>query len=160
MKRALVLVVSIVAVAGLVRWRSSTPEAAAESSLFANRVWIDRLPRGERDTINALIAISDQAVGVFDASSRWRGAYELFRYEASGEELRLIYPQSGKREAVRIKARRCDDHGMDFCLEVDGASRGVKRYYSKKGWEIEGGESAAAAVHRLEALRDQLAGAD
>ena len=25
---------------------------------------------------------------------------------------------------------------MDFCLELEGSSRGVKKYYSREGWEI------------------------
>ena len=27
---------------------------------------------------------------------------------------------------------------MDYCLELTGTNRGVKKYYSRKGWEIDG----------------------
>jgi hypothetical protein len=124
---------------------------------MADRVWIDHMPRNDKDTIQAFVAISEHAVGAFQAASAWRGGFEAFRYEASGNELRLVYPQTGDRDAVRVKARRCSEHGMDFCLELDGASRGVKRYYSREGWEIDGARDLDAVQHRVEALRAQLA---
>jgi hypothetical protein len=81
----------------------------------------------------------------------------LLRYEGSGGELRLVFPQTGDRETVRAKARRCDEGGMDFCLELDGASRGVKRYYSREGWEIGGNHDLDAIARRLDAVRAQRA---
>jgi hypothetical protein len=41
---------------------------------------------------------------------------------------------------------------MDYCLELSGASRGVKRYYSRKGFEI----GASASVEDARALVDAL----
>jgi len=102
-------------------------------------------------------AVSEHAVGLFQATSQWRGAFEAFRYEASGGELRLVFPQTGDRETVRAKARRCSEGGMDFCLELDGASRGVKRYYSREGWEIRGSHDLDAIAHQVDTVRAQLA---
>lgn len=117
------------------------------------------MPRSDKDTIQAFVAISEHSVGAFQATSVWRGKFEAFRYEANAGELRLLYPQTSDREAVRVKARRCDEQGMEYCLELDGASRGVKRYYSRKGWEIEGAHDLPTAQRRVEAVRDQLAAA-
>ena len=106
--------------------------------------------------LRVFAAISEHSVGVFQATSQWRGAYEAFRYEASGGEMRLVFPQSGDRETVRVKARRCNEQGMDFCLELDGASRGAKRYYSREGWEING-SNVDAIEREVDAVRGQLA---
>ena len=57
---------------------------------------------------------------------------------------------------MRVKARRCSENGMDFCLELDGASRGAKRYYSREGWEIKGG-NLDAIEREVDAVRTQLA---
>lgn len=171
MKKAILLLVSVLlAVGALWSWmRGSTPDAATlDSRLMADRVWIDHIPRNERDTIRVFIAVSEHSVGVFQATSQWRGAYEAFRYEAQGGELRLVFPQSGNRETVKVKARRCDESGFDFCLELDGASRGVKRYFSRKGWEIDGAATRSSGAlddraiidaieHQADALRTQLA---
>lgn len=137
MKKPLfVLVLVTVAIVAVWKLRSDHTAAATEDKLLQDRIWIDHMPRNDRDTINVFVALTEQPMGVFQASSQWKGAYEIFRYEAHGDELRLVFPQNGDREKITAKARRCNERGMDYCLEVDGASRGVKRYYSRKGWEV------------------------
>jgi hypothetical protein len=150
-----VIVVGVV-VAGLAMRRAGGGADAAGNRLLADRIWIDHVPTSEQDTLQAFIALSEHSVGVFQASSMWRGGYEGFRYEASGADVRIVYPQTGEREAVKAKARKCSEREMDFCLEIEGASRGVKRYYSREGWEIRGGDVDAAA-RRVDALRAELA---
>ena len=76
--------------------------------------------------------------GIFQATSQWKGQYELFQYEMSGDEMRLVYGQDGSKDKVKARARKCDEKGMDFCLELSGASRGVKKYYSMEDWVIDG----------------------
>jgi hypothetical protein len=157
MKKLLLLVIlgSVVAASIWSSKRAGTPVVVAHQ-LLADRIWIDHLPRSDRDTINVFAMLSEQAVGVFQATSQWRGGFEAFRYEANSGEIRLVYPQTGDREAVRAKARRCKEHKMDFCLEIDGASRGVKKYYSQEGWEIGETHDLEAVKRRVEALRAQL----
>jgi hypothetical protein len=157
MKKLLLVIVVAVAVGAVWSARRGAAPADAPKRLFADRIWIDHVPRGERDTIQVFAAVSEHAVGVFQAASQWRGRYEVFRYEAHGGELRVVYPQTGERDTVQTKAQRCQENGMDFCLDLVGASRGVKRYYSREGWEI-GGAADARAIedaieHQLAALR-------
>jgi hypothetical protein len=158
MKKPIWFVVLVaIAVVSVWRWKGASSDAASSKSLVTDRLWIDHVPRGERDTVQVFVALSDEAIGVFQATSAWRGGFEAFRFEAHGGELRLVYPQTGDREAVRVKARRCEERAMDFCLELDGASRGVKRYYSQDGWEIDGAHDLPALAARVEALRAKLA---
>jgi hypothetical protein len=174
MKKLVLLAILGVATASVWSWKRTSEPVATDHRLFADRIWIDHIPRNERDTIHIFAAISDQSIGVFQATSQWRGAFEAFRYEASSGELRIVYPQTGDRDKARVKARRCDEGQMDFCLEIDGASRGVKKYYSREGWEIgaahdlgareaveavdpvEAVEALEAVKQRVEALRTQL----
>ena|ERR1700733_13012815 len=145
MKKLLILsMVSIVAV-GAWRFHSSAPK----SRLAVNLVWIDHMPKNERDVVNVFVALTEQPVGGFNATSMWRGSFEAFRYELSGDDMRIVYPQNGDRDKVRVRAKECDDRGMDYCLELDGASRGVKNYYSREGWEIETLDQAKALVAKL-----------
>jgi hypothetical protein len=160
MKKLVLLVVLGAAVASIWSWKRTAEPLDSASRLFADRVWIDHVPRNERDIINVFVAVSEHSVGVFQATSAWRGSYEAFRYEANEGELRLLYPQTGDRERVQTKARRCKEQEMDFCLEIQGASRGVKRYYSREGWEIDQGRDLDAVKHRIEAVRAQLAPAE
>ena len=50
---------------------------------------------------------------------------------------------------MKVRAWPCRERGMDYCLELTGASRGVKRYRSKEGWEI-------GAATRPEQLNDRV----
>ena len=156
MKKAVLLVIAVVvAVVSLWSWKHAA--RPGENRLVADRIWIDHIPRGERDTFRVFALVSEHSIGVFQATSQWRGAYEAFRYEAGGGELRLVFPQTGDRETVRAKARRCSEQGMDFCLELDGASRGAKRYYSREGWEIDGSHGLDAIERQVDVVRAQLA---
>ncbi len=145
MKKLLFLLLLIVAAYFLWRWWHSDAEVARGQELFYDRLWVDHLPRNESDTIQITAAVTEQPVGVFQAASAWKGAYELFRYQPRGDgKIDLVYPASGAREQARYHAWRCHQKDQetdgkqkfDFCLEIEGASRGVKRYYSLAGWEI------------------------
>jgi len=154
-KLALIVVVLGAMGYGGYRWLGDDDKPAVKATdgeqLVLDRIWIDHLPKNDRDTIQVFAAISEEPFGVFQAASSWKGAYELFRYESRGNELRIFYPQSNERETVKHKARNCSENQMDYCLELDGGSRGVKRYYSRKGWEIEGA-SATEIDDRIDAF--------
>lgn len=136
---------------------SEQPAVTDSEKLVLDRIWIDHIPKNDRDTIQVFAAISEEPFGVFQAASTWKGAYEVFRYEAKGNELRIVYPQNNDRDTVKHNARRCSENGMDFCLELSGSSRGVKRYYSRKGWEIENVTSAKELADRAESVLSTLA---
>lgn len=131
--------VLVVAASAMYRWQS-TPSVACEPSDAFDRVWLDHVPTSDQDTVNAFAALRDQPIGVFDASSAWHGSFESFQYQYSKNELRAVFPQAGDRETITVRTRRCTvalcDNHADYCLEIDGGSRGVKKYYSRKGWEI------------------------
>jgi len=149
MKKALLATVVIAGAGyGVYRWRSEpAPVAKHNADLVTDRLWVDHIPRNERDVIQIFAAITEEPIGIFQATSVWKGEFELFRYEAHGGELRLVYPQSGTKEKVTARATECDRNGMDFCLELEGSSHGVKKYYSREGWEI----GSAADLKKLTA---------
>ena len=147
-----VLLVAIVAVvgAGAWRWHTRAHHAVAQDSdhLVEDRLWIDHLPRNDRDVVQVFASISEGGIGVFQQTSAWKGSFEIFQYQAKGDKLQVIYPQTGDKETIQAKARRCNEGGMDYCLELSGG-RGVKRYYSQEGWEI---GSLAAEQAKVRAL--------
>ena len=152
MRKALLAMVAVATTGyGVYRWRTTeTPVAAkTDSNLVTNRLWIDHLPRGERDTIQVFAAITEEPIGVFEAASRWKGEFEFFRYEQHGDELRLHFPQTGTRDTVRAKATECNRGGMDYCLELEGTNHGVKKYYSREGWEIGSTRDAEMLINKL-----------
>ena len=69
---------------GVYHWQSSDappPPATQDSVSVTDRLWIDHIPRGERDVIQIFAAITEEPMGVFQAASRWKGEFEMFRYE-------------------------------------------------------------------------------
>jgi hypothetical protein len=151
MKKLLILaVISTCAFAG---WRvlRGGGGAGAAHDLVLDRIWIDHMPRHDRDQISVFAAITDEPIGVFQTASAWKGHFEMFRYEALGDEIRLLYPQDNHREHASAKARTCSEDGFDYCLELEGASRGVKRYYSRKGWELDGASRLGELRARIDA---------
>jgi hypothetical protein len=146
-KIALVFVLVVGGLFAVLRWRNDAPVAAAEN-LVTNRIWIDHLPRHDRDLVQVFAMITRNPFGIFEVRSAWTGTFEAFRYEMHGDEVRTVFPQKGDRETIKVHARRCHDKGMDFCLDISGASRGVKHYYSREGWELPP-NAAADSVHEL-----------
>ena len=151
MKKAILgLVLVLVAAVSVWKLRSNDAVVASDRAtagdLVLDRIWIDHLPKSDKDIFQVFLALTEQPFGVFQAASQWKGSYEIFRYEAHGDEIRIVYPQSNEKEKVRAKARRCKENGMDYCLELEGSTRGVKKYYSQKGWEIDGALPAARAT--------------
>jgi hypothetical protein len=154
MKKLLVLaVVSTCAFAGWRVLRGGEDAGAAHDggAHVLDRIWVDHIPKHDRDQVHVFVAITDEPVGLFQTRSVWKGHFEMFRYEAHGDEIRIVYPQDHHRDRVKTKSRKCSEDGFDYCLELDGASRGVKRYYSREGWEIDGAARPDQLGARIEA---------
>jgi hypothetical protein len=137
-KPLLILGLVIVGAWAIVRWAGDGSKSldGSDPRLVLNRVWIDRIPEKPKDTANLFATISRQKIGVFQSGSQYKGGYELFNFTAVGGELRIVYPQTDQTEMVTARAWKCREEHMDYCLELAGASRGVKRYHSMDGWEI------------------------
>src|SRR5262245_24837178 len=119
--KTLLLLVAV-AIAALSVWRLTGGgdglDDGSDPHLVVDRVWLDHLPRNDKDTINLFVAITEEPLGLFQATSQWKGNFELFLHEVSGEDLRITYPQSGEKEKVKAKARTCKERDMDYCLEL------------------------------------------
>ena len=143
-------------------WQGTTTSDGGDPKLLFDRLWVDHLPRSERDTVQVFVAVTEQPVGVFENRARWKGAWEVFRYERrSNDQIDFLFPHTRDRERAGYRASRCHQDGFDFCLELAGASRGTQRYYSRKGWEIGQVKTPAALldqVGHLEQLVDEAAG--
>jgi len=83
---------------------SEQPAVNHGEPLVLDRIWIDHIPKNDRDTIQVFAAISEEPFGLFQAASAWKGAYELFRYEAKGHVLRIVYPQKDRARGLGERA--------------------------------------------------------
>lgn len=160
MKKTL-LVTALVATVGYGGWRlahrgSDAPVVTDDSKLALDRIWIDHIPRNERDIFQLFAGLTEEEFGVFQATSTWKGSFELFQFKTSGNSIKATFPQNGDKETITFKARPCSENQMDYCMEVEGTSRGVKKYYSRKGWEIESVTSAKDLAARTDMIIHEL----
>lgn len=138
MKKALVLLLLLLLLAWLLwRWWNSGASDDRGGQLAFDRVWLDHQPKSIDDKWVAFFALGEHPLGGFQGGTFWRGGWDRFRYRAAGGgKLEATFPASGDRERIAYRAWRCHDGGFDYCLELSGTSRGPRRYFSRRGWEI------------------------
>jgi hypothetical protein len=131
MKKAIiVLLIGAVGVAG---WRWQQHRAAAPGLAY-NRMWVDHMPQNEGDSFNALVLNWPEGLGGVGKQSRWHTEVEHFYFDTDANGIRAVFPWSKDREQVSVRAAACDEHGMDYCLDVTDSKHFVKRYYSRAHW--------------------------
>jgi len=154
MKKVALLILVALGLFFLWRWWTGNDAATADrgKAIVYDRVWVDHLPTSETDNFQIFAAVTEQPMGVFQATSMWKGSFEMFRYVDKGDGKAVItYPQSKESERVSYRAYKCKEAKFQFCLELSGASRGTKKYYSQDGWEI-GSHKLVDVLSRVAAI--------
>lgn len=147
--RKLLVVASIVAITYAAwSWQHGAADGAPRNVAF-DRLWVDHVPTGERDPFNVFFAHTSPGFGGFAEETQWRGQMERFRFESEGDVIHAVFPWSRTREDITVRARPCQEHDMDYCLDMSGSSHGVHRYYSMVGWERRNGEDFDALYTRV-----------
>jgi len=137
---------TVVVAGAVVGYRHFHQPAHHAAHLVQDRVWLDHMPRNDRDTVNVFAVLTQQPIGVFESASFWKGSHEAFRYEQKGDEIRMLFPQSGDKETITVTAYECSDGGFDYCLDVKGGTHAVKRYYSREEWVIDSTDALASSL--------------
>lgn len=109
--------------------------------LMVNRVWIDRLPRNERDMINQLLFIQQDSdrIGAVVRASVWRRFIELNRWKPNKNGVELHFPQSDRKLKVGTRAYPCKGKApepFELCLDITVVGQ-TRRLYSMKEWKID-----------------------
>ncbi|HEY2749433.1 MAG TPA: hypothetical protein VGL86_32665 [Polyangia bacterium] len=149
MKKLALAIVVLVAAGAL--WRMRAHDAGQPKLLF-DRFWVDHEPQGPREAFRVVFVNGEAPFGHFANRTMWTGQWEGFHYHVVPREdgvLDMLFGATNERQRVRYVARRCNDNGFDFCLDVSGTSRGVKRYFSKKEWEAHSDADVEAIAHQL-----------
>jgi hypothetical protein len=147
--KKLVIGVALIMLCGI-GWRALRSDAP-DSTLLFHRFWIDHEPRDEQEKFSVLFVNGEHPFGHFGARTIWTAQLEFFHYHLMPREagtIDLLFGATRERQRVRYVARRCNERGFDYCLEIAGTSRGVQRYYSKKEWDQRAGESPDQLAER------------
>lgn len=119
---------------------------------LADRVWIDHIPKNERDKVDVFVMLEEPAIGAFSRSSAYEGEWTSFEWNMrKGLHFRMLQTQkSHKVSATIIGGDKCAP--FDYCLRLKGVPRASKRYYSMEDWVINAGEDHSDARALLEKL--------
>ncbi|MEZ4453917.1 MAG: hypothetical protein R3B09_30955 [Nannocystaceae bacterium] len=120
---------------------SSDVEGAGTENLV-NQVWLERIPRDDRDIIThfLLLDTDDGRFGVLGHSSTWRHRIEVFKWNLEEDRLALFFPQDRNRSQLKARTWRCGGEApkpFDLCLELSRGERSAL-FYSHHDWVIEG----------------------
>ena len=123
-------------------------EPGEAARLLVDRNWIDRLPETPRDQLHVYRFVPSMGGGVFQDRTLFKGTFELFTFEVSGEDLRIVTPEDGKAHPTRFRVDRITDGagGTDLRLTLEDPPRGPSVYH---GWSSETSTDRPEAVRRL-----------
>jgi hypothetical protein len=127
---------------GVVAWRALSHDAP-DAKLFYDRLWIDHQPSDQTEAFQSLWVDGAHPFGNFATRNIWTGQFERFHYHVVPREdgiLDFLFGATNERQRVRYTARVCNEDGFDLCLELSGTTRGLRRYYSKKAWQLQAGD--------------------
>lgn len=98
-----------------------------------DRLWIDHLPKGHKDSFRMYFFLKRQPVGVhlIFHSATYR-TQEFFRHEIKGKKVSLEFPDPGVRAQTKVRFRRVDSDphfDMKMTLDRDPQTKGVEYSY-------------------------------
>jgi hypothetical protein len=116
----------------------------------ANQLWIERLPRNERDLVHHLVLLErDQRLGNLGRTSRWRIEIDLVRWRwEKPRRLEVSFPQHGHHIHLDTRAWECKGKApapFELCLELSCDGK-TATFYSHKDWVIRPGEEVPGSV--------------
>ncbi|HEY1552313.1 MAG TPA: hypothetical protein VGG28_31015 [Kofleriaceae bacterium] len=154
------IVVAAIAAVAVVGWKVRSHKAEQTQvtvgdvqdgrNILVDQLWVDHLPRNERDPINVFVMLDEEKLGVMQNLTRYKGAYEMFEY---GQGKGFRWPQTGDVDKPSIRIHSCKDDGFDYCMDISGVSRGVKHYVTKKDWKVRSLADEQALAAKLDATR-------
>jgi hypothetical protein len=124
---------------------------AEAAKLLINRNWLDRMPETERDRLHVYRFVPDMGGGVYQDRTLYKGTFELFTFEVSGDEIRFVLPETHDKVTSHFKIEEVDGpKPFDLKLSISHDPRGPHVYY---GWRSETDRDGHLLEQRLQALR-------
>ncbi|MFT3694931.1 MAG: hypothetical protein QM831_17405 [Kofleriaceae bacterium] len=146
------LVVAGVAGMAVGGWKLSHRHHTDGGGTVTNQLWLDHMPKNDRDLTHVLIALHDKDprgdVGILNYGSAWRANINIFKFEKSGDSLRVLFPQNGFKAQWTTKVSHCSVDQFTLCLEVT-APRGTFRYFSRDEWVIDSADAGRALEQKI-----------
>ncbi len=122
-------VLCLLSAAGCGSSETAIPADEARSELI-NRNWIDVWPESKDDRLHVLRFVPSMGGGVYQDRNVFEGAFELFTFEATGEEIRFVFPGRGESKVTGYRIERVEGPApFNRRLVLDDSPRGPAVYY-------------------------------
>lgn len=120
-----------------------------------DQLWIDHMPKHDRELLHMLAAFThagdETNIGFIRFGSRWHAQFDGFRFDKTGEDLAVEFPQNSWRATWHTKVSRCSVGQFTLCLEIT-APRGTFHYFSRDEWKVR--DEAAERALEAKLLHD------
>jgi len=105
----------------------STDEA---KQLLIDRNWIDRMPQTDREKLHVYRFVPKMGGGVYQDRTLYKGTFELFKFKATGDEIRFNLPETKTRVTSAYTIDKVSGpEPFDLRLTIYESPRGPKVYY-------------------------------
>ena len=137
----------IAAIAACSSRTSPSVSADQAKSLLIDRNWLDRMPTSDRDRLHVYRFVPAMGGGVFQDRTLYKGVFELFTFEATGDEIRFNLPET-KTKVTSVYAidEVSGKEPFDLRLTIFDDPRGPRVYY---GIRSETDQTGAELEHRF-----------
>ncbi|MDP2343113.1 MAG: hypothetical protein Q8O67_19305 [Deltaproteobacteria bacterium] len=124
--------------------------AGVDWKIVENRVWIERMPKNERDMIRQLVLLNEEdgkKPGAVMRCSKFRWLVDAVKWSHKGSRLHLNFLQVREEREATVRSWSCKGDApkpFELCLELSDGDK-KRRYYSMKEWVVDDVDDARAA---------------
>lgn len=102
-------------------------------NLLLDRNWLDVYPKTERDHLFVYRFVPSMGGGVFQDRTLFKGTFELFSFEATGEQITFTLHETHDEVTSPYTIEKVEGpEPFDLKLTISGDPRGPKVYYGIK----------------------------
>lgn len=101
--------------------------------LLIDRNWLDRMPETERDRLHVYRFVPSMGGGVFQDRTLFKGTFELFSFEATGDQIRFVLHETKDTVTSTYTIEPVDGPApFDLKLTIPDDPRGPKTYFGMR----------------------------
>lgn len=117
--------------------------------LLIDRNWIDRMPETERERLHVYRFVPSMGGGVFQDRTLFKGTFELFSFEATGEQIRFVLHETKDTVTSAYRIEPVDGPPpFDLKLTIPDDPRGPKVYFGMRSETDRDGTQLEARLRR------------
>ncbi|MBS1118700.1 MAG: uncharacterized protein H6Q90_928 [Deltaproteobacteria bacterium] len=101
--------------------------------LLLDRNWLDRMPETDRDHLFVYRFVPSMGGGVFQDRTLYKGVFELFNFEATGDQIRFNLPETKSKVTSGYTIEKVDGPApFDLKLTIPDDPRGPHVYFGMR----------------------------